>query len=378
MRYIARSPLPSQRGGRVLVRANNWIGDVILSTPALNCIRQSFPDTRVSVLAKPWVIPALAHNPHIDEIICYHSKDVHKGAFGLLRVSQSVRAQGFDIAILLQRAFEAALIAYLARIPVRLGYSTDGRALLLTHRAKASRDEFLIPRVEHNLRLLEGFGLNTTEKDLVLRVGKESLEKAEERLFGLGIRKDDRVFGLSPGSALSALKRWHPDRFAQSASVISSTYDAKGIIFGAAPDKDLGDRILSEVSDRPIYNLIGETTLEEAIALIALCGLFLSNDSGLMHTAAALDVPLGAIFGPSDPRTTSPWCKRFVLLRRKDLHCSPCMKKEDCPYDHECMRGISVEHVLRGVETLVRDYGFDTLGRRQENLAVSDRAVPVV
>jgi heptosyltransferase-2 len=194
----------------------------------------------------------------------------------------------------------------------------------------------------------------------------------------LGIRKDDRVFGLSPGSALSALKRWYPDRFAQSASVISNTYDAKGIIFGASPDKDLGDRILSEVSNRPIYNLIGETTLEEAIALIALCGLFLSNDSGLMHTAAALDVPLGAIFGPSDPRTTSPWCKRFVLLRRQDLHCSPCMKKEDCPYDHECMRGISVEHVLRVVETLVRDYGFDTLGRRQENLAVSDSAVPVV
>lgn len=378
MRYIAKRPLQVDKGDRILVRANNWIGDVILVTPVLNCIRKSFPDAQISILAKPWVIPVLAYNPHIDEIIRYDRNSIHKGLAGIWRVSQSLKAKGFKIAILLQRAFEAALIAYLARIPSRVGYSSDGRGLLLTHRVTSSREEFLVPRVEHNLKLIEGFGLLTNEKDLVLKTGQESIRQAEQRLLSLGIRKEDRLFGISPGSAGPVRKRWYPDRFADVAARIAKAHNAKGIIFGALHERDVGAHIVSEASVQGMYSLAGETTLDETIALIAHCSLFISNDSGLMHVAAALDVPMAAIFGPSDFRTTSPWCKRYILVRKEDLDCSPCLRKNDCSYDHRCMKEISAGDVFQAIEGLIERYGFDTLGQRSQHLVPSNMAVPVV
>jgi heptosyltransferase-2 len=165
MEFVSRKPLDVE-GGRILVRAQNWIGDVVIASASLLCIRESFPDASISVLAKPWVMPILTHNPHIDEIIEYDGAGIHRGGAGILRLSRYLRSREFQAAILLQRAIEAALIAYLARIPVRMGYTTDARGLLLTHKAKATKEEFDIPRLEHDLKLLEGFGLKVDKKEL--------------------------------------------------------------------------------------------------------------------------------------------------------------------------------------------------------------------
>jgi heptosyltransferase-2 len=225
--------------------------------------------------------------------------------------------------------------------------------------------------------LLEGFGLHAAEKDLVLRIGQDSMRRAEQRLLDLGIKNKDLLFGLSPGSALSSLKRWHPERFAEVATKITTAHNARGLLFGASGERALGEHIQHEVSDRCIINLAGETVLEEAIALIGHCGLFISNDSGLMHIAAGLDVPLVAVFGPSDPRTTSPWCTRHVIVRKTDISCSPCMKKEHCPYDHQCMTQISADDVLHAVQGLMDVHGFDTIEQRRRSLRVSETSVPV-
>ena len=139
MEFVGRRPLDLS-GGRILVRSQNWIGDVVIASASLRCIRESFPEASISVLAKPWVMPILAHNPHIDEIIEYDGQGMHKGAWGTLRLAGYLRTRQFRAAILLQRAFEAALIAWLARIPVRMGYTTDARGFLLTHKAKASKE----------------------------------------------------------------------------------------------------------------------------------------------------------------------------------------------------------------------------------------------
>jgi heptosyltransferase-2 len=376
MEFVSRKPL-DLKGGRILVRSQNWIGDVVIATASLQCIRRSFPDASISVLAKPWVNPILAHNPHIDEIIEYDGTGIHKGGAGILRLSRYLRSRGFHAAILLQRAFEAALIAFLARIPVRMGYTTDARGFLLTHKAKAVKEEFNIPRLEHDLKLLEGFGLQADKKELLLPMGREQKGRADKHLRDLAIESGDPVVGFSPGAVGSLLKRWYPERFAELAVRIRDAYRAKVLLFGASGEKELGEEICRKASVPGVVNLAGQTSLEDAIALIGLCGLFVTNDSGLMHVAAALDVPLVAIFGPTDPGRTAPWSKRYVLVRDEGVDCYGC-KMRDCKHEHKCMDVITVEHAFQGVESAVARYGLDAAGSRMEQVPVTDRTVPIV
>ena len=363
--------------GRILVRSQNWIGDVVIATASLRCIRRSFPDASISVVAKPWVIPILAHNPHIDEIIEYDGKGVHKGVPGMLRLSRYLRTRRFQGAILLQRAFEAALITFLARIPQRMGYTTDARAFLLTHKARATKEEFDIPRLEHDLKLLEGFGLKAGKKELLLPVGRDQKGRAERRLRELGVGMDEPLVGFSPGAVGSVLKRWYPERFAELAVRIRETYPARVLLFGAPDEQELGDEVCRRAANPGVVNLAGHTSLEEAIALIGLCGMFVTNDSGLMHVAAALDVPLVCIFGPTDPGRTAPWSKRYVLVRDEGVECYGC-KMRKCDHDHKCMDRITVQRAYQGVRGAADRYGMQGVGIRMDRLIVSERTVPVV
>jgi len=376
MDFLSQRPF-QVNDGRVLVRSQNWIGDVVIATASLRCIRRSFPDASISVVAKPWVIPILAHDPHIDEIIEYDGKGIHQGIPGMLRLSRYLRTRRFKGAILLQRAFEAALISFLARIPQRMGYTTDARGFLLTHKAKAAKEEFNIPRLEHDLKLLEGFGLRVGEKALLLPIGREQKGRAERRLQELGIKQDEPLVGFSPGAVGSLLKRWHPERFAELAVRIRDACPAKVLLFGAPDEQELGEEICRMAANPGLVNLAGHTSLEEAIALIGSCGLFVTNDSGLMHVAAALDVPLVCIFGPTDPGRTAPWSGRYVLVRDEGVECYGC-KMRNCDHDHKCMDLITVERVYQGIQEVVDRYGMESAGIRMDRLIVSERTVPIV
>ncbi len=376
MEFISRRPFDPD-GGSILVRAQNWIGDVVIATASFHAIRRSFPDSPISVLAKPWVIPILAHNPHVDEIIEYDGKGRHKGPAGMLRLSGYLRTRRFRGAILLQRAFEAALLAYLAGIPDRMGYTTDLRGPLLTHKARSSKKEFDVPRLEHDLMLLEGFGLKVEDKRLLVSIGNEQRRRAEDRLRGLGIRMDEPLVGFSPGAVGSVLKRWLPDRFAELALKIRKAYQARVLLFGSADERELGEEIRRMTFDPAVVNLAGQTSLEEAVALVGSCGLFVTNDSGLMHVAAALDVPLVGIFGPTDPTRTAPWSERHVLVRDEGVDCRGCTMRR-CKQGHVCMDRITVERAFEGVREVVDRHGLDCAAGRMERWVVTDRTVPVV
>jgi heptosyltransferase-2 len=376
MEFSSPRPFRVNHGG-LLVRSQNWIGDVVIATASLRCIRRSFPEALVSVLAKPWVIPILAHNPHIDEIIEYDGKGIHQGVAGRIRLSRYLRTRRFKGAVLLQRAFEAALISFLARIPQRMGYTTDARGFLLTHKAKAAKQEFNMPRLEHDLKLLEGFGLQVSEKELLLPIGEEQEGRAKRRLRELGIESDEPLVGFSPGAVGSVLKRWYPERFAELAVRIREAYPARVLLFGAPAERELGDEICRRAAIPGVVNLAGHTSLEEAIALIGLCGTFVTNDSGLMHVAAALDVPLVCIFGPTDPGRTAPWSRRYVLVRDEGVECYGC-KMRKCDYGHKCMDLITVERAFQGVRDGIDRYGLDSAAIRSDRLTVSGRTVPIV
>ena len=336
---------------RVLIRSTNWIGDAIMTTPAVRAIRRQLPKARISMLAKPWVAPVFAHSPHVDEIIVYDAKGRHRGVMGPVRLARDLRARRFDAAILLQNAIEAALIAFLAGIPLRGGFDTDGRRLLLTHAVHRTRAIKAVHQTGYYLKMVEGLGINARGQFLELHLGIEDRQRAQAMLARHGISSAQCVVGLNPSATFGPAKQWFPERYAALGDRLSRDLDAAIVIFGGPSDRDLGRRITG-LMQTPAVDLSGRTELGEAMALIARCNAFVTNDSGLMHVAAALNTPLVAIFGSTNPVTTSPYSPASRIVR-VPIECSPCMQPV-CPLKHmNCMRFISVDMVAAAVEGLL-------------------------
>jgi len=321
---------------KVLVRATNWLGDAVMSLPAIRAIRQVLPHAHIAIAARPWVADLYARETSVDRIIPYTGP---RRAF-----AARLRAERFDGAILLQNAFDAALIAWLARIPERIGYNRDARGLLLT-RAIPVPEPGDIPRHErfYYLELLRRAGLieRFPATDAIRLEGIDAARESGVRhLAALGMAAP--VIGISPGAAYGNAKRWLPDRFAEVARALQP---AAVLVFGSASERPLCEEVAAHLSRRgiPVRNLAGETTLREFIDLAAACRLFLTNDSGAMHVGSALAVPTVAIFGATDDATTGP-TGPLARVVREHAECSPCLLR-DCPIDHRCMTRVTADRV---------------------------------
>src|SRR4051794_38843547 len=274
---------------RVLVRATNWLGDAVMSLPALRAIRAVFPHAHLAVLARESVADLYTRERCVDRVIAYPKL---KGLGPRRAFAAVLRAQRFDGAILLQNAFDAALIAWLAGIPERIGYDRDARGRLLT-RAIAVPEPGEIPRHErfYYLELLRRAGLierfpETTE----IRLDRldEARAGGVEGFKVLGMTGP--IVGVSPGAAYGNAKRWLPERFAESARQVAATLDAGVAVFGSASERELCEAVSREVrrAGLQVWNLAGDTSLEGFIGLAAACRVFLTNDSGAMHVASAV------------------------------------------------------------------------------------------
>ena len=336
---------------RLLIRSTNWIGDAIMTTPAIRAIRKGFPDARIFILVKPWVAPVFENSPHIDNLIIYDEDGRHKGNVGKLRLAKDLRRYGFDAAILLQNAFEAALIAFLSGIPVRIGYNTDARQMLLTHKILCTNKIKKEHQTKYYLSILKGIGMDTGSRDLYLQLNQQDRLRARKILMEQGPSGDFKWVGINPGATFGPAKQWPIDRYAQLADLISEYANSRVIVFGGPQDRKLGKDISREMRNRPV-DLSGKTTLGEAMALIEECTLFVTNDSGLMHVAAALDVPLIAIFGSTNSTTTGPMSSNSRVVQ-VPMECSPCLKPE-CPRGHlNCMDQISVDMIFDVVKEIL-------------------------
>jgi lipopolysaccharide heptosyltransferase II len=320
----------------ILVRATNWVGDAVMSLPAIRAIRDRFPKARITILAKPWVADLYAGESFADEVILYEGQSRWKIARGL-------RARKFDCAILLQNAFEAAWIAWLARIPNRIGYDRDGRGFLLTLAVPVPRREE-IPRHQRFYYL-----------ELLRRAGWiDGLPSSPEiRLARRSPAGEDRVIGVSPGAAYGTAKRWLPERFAEAARTLASARGASIALFGSKDERALCDEVAGLIQDHPVRNYAGQTTLADFIELAGQCDVFLTNDSGAMHIASALGVPTLAVFGATDDIATGPAGARARVVR-EPVECSPCLLRE-CPIDHRCMTRVTAERVAREALELLVD-----------------------
>jgi heptosyltransferase-2 len=325
---------------RVMVRATNWLGDAVMSLPAIRAIRGVFPHAHLAVVARPWVADLYARETVIDQVIPYPAQT---GLRGRREFAAKLQAHRFDGAILLQNAFDAALIAWLAGIPERIGYRRDGRGLLLT-RPIPVPEPGDIPRHErfYYLELLRRAGMieRFPAEETIRLDGIDAARIAgAAHLHALGIAGP--VIGISPGAAYGNAKRWLPERFAAAAAQLNHGV----LVFGSAAERPLCDEVAAHLArnGRDARNLAGATTLAEFIDLASVCRLFLTNDSGAMHIASALAVPTVTIFGATDDTTTGPTGPTARIVR-EHAECSPCLLRE-CPIDHRCMTRVTSERV---------------------------------
>jgi heptosyltransferase-2 len=330
---------------KVLVRTPNWLGDAVMSLPAIRSIRGALPKAHIAALARPSVAEFYSRESSIDEVIAYTAQ---KGLRAKCRFAAELRERAFECAILLQNAFDAAFIAYIGRIPLRIGYRHDGRGPLLTH-AIPVPEPGDIPRHErfYYLELLRRAALIERfppSKEIRLDGIDAARAAGVRRLRGLGIKGP--VIGISPGAAYGGAKRWLPERFIETAKQLSSA----AVVFGSKSERALCERVASALG---APNLAGETTLGEFIELAAACRLFLTNDSGAMHVAAALCIPTIAVFGATDDTTTGP-AGPLARVVREHAECSPCLLRE-CPIDHRCMTRVSAEKVAGAALQLLEE-----------------------
>jgi len=355
---------------RILVRGTNWIGDAVLTTPALMAIRKGFPHARIALLAKPAIAELLHGHPAVDEIVLYRDPGPHAGLGGKLTLARLLRRGRYDLAILLQNAFEAAAITALAGIPNRYGYATDGRAFLLTHRVPLTPKIRRNHQVHYYLELLRPLGIQVEPEPPTLRTTPGEDAEAIEHLRAFEVDAKKVLIGLNPGSVYGTAKRWLPERFAEVADRVAAEHGGVVLIFGGQGEEELGAALAGRMA-APTVVLSGRTTVRRLMALIKQCRLFITNDTGPMHIATAFGVPTVAIFGPTDPLTTSPFGSGHELVRHP-VDCSPCLLRE-CPIDHRCMQGISVEMVHAAAMRQLRMGSFTA-----PSTARSDSKAPVV
>ena len=354
-------------GGRIrrlLIRGTNWVGDSVMAIPALREVRRLLPRAHITLLVLPWVSDIYQGSPWVNAVWLYDREGRHAGTAGRFRLVRKLARGGFDAALLLQNAFEAALLTRLAGIPLRAGYRRDARGWLLTHavsidpRLKARHQTYyyldLVERLAGRERALDdpSPAHEKTAPDLPLRPEDHAL--ARQRLEQEGVRFQGKVIGVHPGAAFGSAKRWMEDRFAQVLDRLIRTHGAEAILFGSRQERPVSEAICGHMAARPLV-LSGRTTLSELIAMIACCDLFITNDSGPMHLAAALGIPTLALFGSTDQVATGPLGPTAVVLN-KNVECSPCLLRE-CPIDHRCMTRITVEEVFQEAVRILRAGG---------------------
>lgn len=350
---------------KILIRAVNWIGDAVMTTPAIGVIREHFPHAEITLLANPLVSQLLSSHGWIDRIITFDRKGAHKGVLGRFRLAAELRKHAFDMAIILPNSFDSALVPWLAGIPARLGKSSDGRGFMLTERYSPDETPLLCHEVLYYLNLVRHFGISGDSATPYLVTSPAEDVAAAQLLKEHGITREEFVIGINPGATFGSAKRWYPDRFAAVAKQLAAQWSARIVIFGGSGETDIAAEIELQLAGTCL-NLAGKTTVRDLMALIKRCNFFITNDSGPMHIAAAFGVPLVAIFGPTDHSGTAPYSDRAVIVR-KEIECAPC-KLRECPTDHVCMTSVTADDVVEAAIGLSQRLQPQTLINRISEL----------
>ena len=366
---------------RILVRGTNWLGDAVMTTPALLRLREKFSDAHITLLTPEKLRDLWLAHSAVNEIISIAPDE------SVFSVGQKLRTGNFDLALVLPNSPRSALEVWLAGIPQRIGYARPWRNWFLTQTVSARAETVKMQKrsvgeirqlvaadvsrrtdrndraftsaatahqIHEYLHLVAALGANPEPLPPQLVVTPGEVE-AMRKKFGLN-EIERPLFGLNPGAEYGPAKRWPMEKFIATAREIQNQTNCTWLVFGGQADTAIADRIESAIPSPPsaILNLAGKTSLRELMALLKICRVLLTNDSGPMHVAAALGIPVVVPFGSTSPELTGPGLPgdpQHRLLKSAAL-CSPCFLRE-CPIDFRCMNGISIERVVEAVLSLV-------------------------
>jgi heptosyltransferase-2 len=316
-----------------------------MALPVLAGFRRLFPQGELTVLAVPRVAPLFVGHPGVHEIIPYPPGPAKWQTLWGLRGR-------FDLALALPNSLESALGLWLAGVPARVGYNTDARRPFLTVAIDGSKRLGGLHTVFYLLGLLRAFGEVATFTPPALYLEAGEMEAAEKLLARETLSKTGILVGLSPGAAYGPAKRWPPERFAAVARNLVEEFSARPVLLGGPEDRQAA-ALFKEHLPHPVLDLVGRTNLRQALAVLSRLRLLITNDSGLMHAAAALGVPLIALFGSTDPVATGPFTSEAVVLHHP-LPCSPCFERT-CRVGYTCLTEISVGEVMAAAHTLLQE-----------------------
>ena len=313
---------------RILIRSSNWMGDAVMSAPAVRAIKDGRPDAQVTVAVPKKIAPLWKIISEVDEIIALPSKSVFVAA----RLFRQKRP--FDVAILFPNSLRSALEIFLARIPRRVGLTGHWRRWLLNQRPRETFSRGIVHQTYKYLELASTIGAK--------------MEPRFPAAHSIRGRRDQLKFGLCPGAEYGPAKRW--PRFADVTREIAARFPVQWILFGTAGDAAVGFEIAAALGEKCL-NRIGQTTLEELIDELRDCDLLLTNDTGTMHLAALLRVPTISIFGSTEPLRTGPLGRGHRIFRHH-VECSPCFLRE-CPLDFRCMHAVTSAEVVAAIQQMI-------------------------
>jgi len=340
----------------ILIIAPNWIGDAVTTQPLLANLKVLYPDSKIDVLASDWVAPIYRACSEVHEVI--EAPFEHQKLQWSLRkqLAKAIEAKNYQACFVLPNSFKSALIPWLANIPFRIGYRGELRFglinLALDNPSKINRPQMVGHYLALSQLLKDDNLLSSVEQSPRLHISNHAKQSVEDKLQNNNIYPDS-IYVMCPGAEYGPSKRWPTEHFAVlTQALITQNSNNQIILLGSKSDHALAQEITSQARQADnIHNWCGNTSLDEAIALIGMSKAVVSNDSGLMHVAAALRIPQVAIFGSSDPAHTPPLSDKAKIIWL-NMSCSPCHKRV-CPLGHlRCLKDILPQQVLATLNTL--------------------------
>ncbi len=337
---------------RILISRTDRIGDVLLSTPVIKALREKFPQAYIAMLVAPYARDIVEGNPYLDEVIIYDKDGKHKSWWRSIKFAGRLKKKKFDLAVILHPSNRLHLIAFLAGIPLRLGYNRK-LGFLVNLRKAHKKQEGRKHEAEYNLDLLSELGISGSPHDLFMPIRQESERYVEELFRKEGISQADKILAINPGASCPS-KIWPVENFARVAEKLAGLHNFKILILGGPKEIHLADKVAHKIKGR-VINLAGKTSVSQLASIFKRCRLFISNDSGPVHLASAVGVPVISIFGRNQaglsPRRWGPLGKRDKYLH-KDVGCIQCLA-HNCQKEFACLKAITVEDVLKAAEDIL-------------------------
>ncbi len=328
----------------IVIRLPNWLGDAVMASPIANLLKQAYPNAKITLYGTKASLSLFEHDPFVDQHLVL-DKDISSQKEVL-----KLKEHKFDLGIMLTNSFSSAWLFYRARIPTRVGFAKDMRKWMLTHSLPYPKDRTKMHHIYLYQELLKKMGISASAEPK-LYLSNEEKKWAEKFLLENNIKSDSLVIGINPSAAFGSSKCWLQERFRELSMELLKNDGVHLLFFGDGSAKEKNDSV-SKGLDRCI-NLAGKTTIRQLLALTSTCDLFLTNDSGPMHIACAINTPVVALFGSTSPEATGPYGRGTYL--RKKVSCSPCFKRE-CPIDFRCMKAITVDDVRQTINDQLEKY----------------------